>query len=95
MTLVNRRIKHYGIENFNSVNNYIYQQGFMSYYIRMKRGLGAFSSDLFNLIRHPFRCCYCNIILHPQGLIQKENVDIDGEKSAQISTVAKKTVIQR
>ena len=30
-----------------------------------------------------------------QGLIQKEKVDIDGEKSAQISIVAKKTVTQR
>ena len=30
-----------------------------------------------------------------QGLIRKEKVDIDGEKSAQISTVAKKIVTQR
>ena len=29
-----------------------------------------------------------------QGLIRKEKVDIDGEKSAQISTVAKKIVTQ-
>ena len=30
-----------------------------------------------------------------KGLIQKEKVDIDGEKSAQISIVAKKTETQR
>ena len=30
-----------------------------------------------------------------QGLIQKEKVDINCEKSAQISTVAKKTVAQK
>ena len=28
-----------------------------------------------------------------QGLIQKEKLDINGEKGAQISTVAKKTVV--
>ena len=30
-----------------------------------------------------------------QGLIQKEKVDIDGEKIAEISIVAKKTITQR
>ena len=44
------------------------------------------------IICRPWSLKYC---LHKQRLIQKEKIDIDGEKSVQIRIVAKKTVTQR
>ena len=69
--------------------------------VLMKLKLGLLNKDLavrFDIstsgMSKIFRSLVPLFAAHMQGLIQKEKVDVDGEKGAQISSVVKKIVTQ-